>query len=395
MSMIEVKQTPFSSTASLLSSAIATAEYFGFRPLEKIPKNELDKRTLTQEDISRIESSIVFARKEERGLGSVARKMVSLARPEHGVLQAWRITKSTGSSPSLNLELHIFGSSEVFAEAMLIVVTRAILQKVSVDAHTISINNMGTNESSGKFVRDVSTFLRKNMDSISPSLRSRALIDPIGTLEQLIEKEHPAINRAPQPLEYLNEDERRRLWVFLDFLETLSIGYEMDGQILGSRDCWAHTLFEISTTHPESGVVEPVAFGGRYDALASRYNRRSIGAVMVTIPIEVRGSTEVRVKQLSRPSLFYAYLGSDAQKKSLSVLDTLRRANIHADHELWHSTIGDQMRVAKHSAYPYLVIMGHKEALEDTVIVREVASNSQDTISSIDLVPYLKQKLIT
>lgn len=392
--MIEIKSTPYSSTASVLASAIATAEYYGFKPMELMQKNDHEKRPLTSEDIARIESALTFARKEERALNPVARKLVSLARPDHGVLLAWRITKGSGSTPSMNLELHVFGTTSVFAEALLLVVTRSILKQFGIKSHRVSINNIGTNESSGRFIRDVGIFLRKHIDSISPSLRSRAESDPIGTLVQLIEKGHPAIHRAPQPLEYLNEDERRRLWTFLDFLETLGINYEIDGQILGSRECWSHTLFEVSGDQEDAPTCdEPFAFGGRYDALASRYARKTVGAVMVTMPFEVRGSTEMRTKRTQKPSLFYAYIGPEAQKKSLTILNTLHQANIRIGHELWHPTMHDQMRAAKLSGSPYIIIMGHKEALEDTVIVREVATNFQDTIPAHELVTYLEQRV--
>lgn len=380
--MIEIKQTPYSSTATFLSSAIATAEYFGFRSIDSFPTNDRALHPLSSSDLERIELSS-FARKEERALGSVARKFMSFVRPQHGVYLAWRIGKS-GTNQSLNLELHIFGSSSVFADAILIVTTHAILQKAGIDSFTTLVNNMGTSESSGKFVRDVGLFLRKNIETFSPALRTRVESDPIGTLIQLIEKEHPAINRAPQPLEYLNEEERHRLWSFLEYLETLGINYELDGQILGSRDCWAHTLFEISDSHRAT-----LAFGGRYDLLASRYARHSTGAIMVTIPIEVKGSTEIKHRRTPRPQLFYTFIGPEAQKKTLGILNTLHHEGLRVGHELWHPTMHDQMRAAKVSACPYLLIMGHKEALEDSVIVRDVLTNAQDTVPSVDLISYL------
>lgn len=391
--MIQLKDTQHKSTASLLSSAITTAEYFGFKSIDTLPRSPQAKR-IASIDIDKVDSQVNFARREERALGAVVRKFVAVNPPSHGVTLAWKVTRTTGTNPTATLELHIFGTSTVLAEALLIVVTRAILESIGISEQSISINNIGTTESSGRFVRDVGIFLRKNIDSISPSLRTRVESDPIGTLVQLIEKEHPAIARAPQALEYLTEDERRRLWSFLEFLETLGISYEMDGQILGSRDCWAHTLFEVSVIDRESGAPVAVAFGGRYDAMASRYARKPTGAVMVTIPYELRGeATPVHEEQLA-PSVFYAYLGSEAQKKSLYILESLRRANIPVAHELWHEHISEQMIMAHHLATPYVVIMGHKEALENAVIVREVANNAQETIPSSQLVGYLKRHRI-
>ncbi|MDB5188011.1 MAG: hypothetical protein JWO50_531 [Candidatus Kaiserbacteria bacterium] len=392
--MIQIKDTPYSSTASLMQSAIKTAEFFGFQELDSIPRSPTAKK-FSNTDVAKVESNVLFARREEKALSAVARKFLSVVPPSHGVTLAWKVRRTTGTNPQMNFELHIFGTSTVLAETMLIVVTRAILQSIGLQEQSVSINNIGTTESSGRFVRDVGIFLRKHTDSISPALQPRIEHDPVGTLVQLIEKGHPAIARAPQAFEYLTEEERRRLWDLLEHLETLRIFYEMDGKILGSRDCWAHTLFEIRAAHPESGIHIPVAFGGRYDALASRFARKSTGAVMVSIPCEIKGGaiipTSPKSVVVAKPAFFYAYVGTEARKKSLAILEVLRLAGIPILHELWHDRMGEQMERARTLSFPFILIMGHKEALENTVIVREVANNAQETVPAGQLVQYLKR----
>ena len=54
-------------------------------------------------------------------------------------------------------------------------------------------------------------------------------------------------------------------------------------------------------------------------------------------------------------------------------------------------SIGEQMAEARAFAVPYVLIMGHKEATEGTVLVREVATNSQDAIPLPELINYLKR----
>ena len=133
------------------------------------------------------------------------------------------------------------------AEALLIIVANAIAEEAGVKDRVLSINNVGAPDSSGRFVRDIGLYLRKHIESISPTLRPRAAEDPLGTLVQLIERGHPAVSRAPQAMEYLTEEERHRFWGLLEYLEVFGLPYELNGQILGSRDCWAHSLFDLST----------------------------------------------------------------------------------------------------------------------------------------------------
>jgi histidyl-tRNA synthetase len=56
--------------------------------------------------------------------------------------------------------------------------------------------------------------------------------------------------------------------------------------------------------------------------------------------------------------------------------------------------MSDQMAAARDLATPYILIMGHKEAMEGTVIVREIATNSQENVPVPELTGYLKRHRI-
>ena len=58
---------------------------------------------------------------------------------------------------------------------------------------------------------------------------------------------------------------------------------------------------------------------------------------------------------------------------------------------LLHERIGEQMAAARKHATPYVLIMGHKEAVEGTILVREVATNSQEAVPLLELPGYLRR----
>ncbi len=391
--MIRLKDTRYQNTAAFLDSAIRVAEYYGFSPLESIPRAPREPKRNPAAVFK--DSDIAFARRDERTLPSAARKCLAAVRPPHGTLLAWRTVNSTAGIPGISLELHVMGASSTIAEALLIVVATAIAEEAGIADRVLSINNIGAPDSCGRFVRDVGLYLRKHIESITPTLRPRAAEDPLGTLVQLIERGHPAVSRAPQAMEYLTEEERHRFWELLEYLEVVGLPYELSGQILGSRDCWSHSLFDLSTIDQETGSPIPIAFGGRYDPLASRFAQTPMSAAMVSVSIESRGKTVLLKRQVpAAPLMYFAYLGMEARRKSLGVLETLRRASIPVHQGLWYDRIGDQMAAARDLATPYILIMGHKEAMDGTVIVREVATNSQEDVPVPDLANYLKRHRI-
>ena len=56
-----------------------------------------------------------------------------------------------------------------------------------------------------------------------------------------------------------------------------------------------------------------------------------------------------------------------------------------------YERIGEQMAEARAFSVPYILIMGHKEAMEGTILVREVATNSQNAVELPELTNYLKK----
>lgn len=390
--MIRIRDTRYPSTAALLSDAISVAEFYGFVPFDshQTTKSDNKKRPNKQE----VENAIEFARRDERILSSVARRIASLQHPEHEALFSWRVVEGSGPTPTATLELHISGQPSAIAEAILVVVAHAINREIGVTNSALSINSIGSGESSGRFVRDIGTYLRRHLESISPSLRPRVATDPLGTLVQLIEKGHPAVSRAPQPMEYLTEDERRRLWEFIEYLEAAKLPYELSGQILGSRDVWTHTLYEISNIHDETGEKLPIASGGRYDAIVSRFNRGPAHAAMIGVSIEQKGAMKPKVTPRQAPYIFFAHLGMEARRKALPLMEILRKENVPVRQALTFDRLAEQMALAKRLALPYVFLMGHKEAMDNAILVREVATNSQDEVPLDELPGYLRRHRI-
>ena len=139
----------------------------------------------------------------------------------------------------------------------------------------------------------------------------------------------------------------------------------------------------------ETGVSISLASGGRYDPLAARFG--SSPAVMISINCEIRGSTKIKRDIRQAPALYFAHLGPEARRRTLTVMEMLRHADIPVYQSLLHERIGEQMAEARAFAVPHVLIMGHKEAMEGTVLVREVATNSQTAVQLPELTNYLKR----
>jgi len=387
--MIHLKGSPYQNTAAFLAAAAEIAEYYGFEYFQELVRQKTAIRPLPPG--AKSDTEILYARRDERTMPSAARRLASAG--NGGATLAWR-TVALPSGAGISFELHAAGIPHSIAEAILLAAADAIAREAGIQNRSLVLNNLGGAESSARFVRDVGSYLRKHIETIATSLRPRAATDPLGTLIQLIERGHPGVSRAPQSMDYLTEDERRRFWDFLEYIEMLGLPYELSGQVLGSRDCWAHALFEIVGEDAGGGNRRSIAAGGRYDPLMSRLARRPMPAAMIAVHVESRGSSSLRRKHRGVRSVYFAHLGPEARRHALPLLENLRQHGIPVYHSLWHERIGEQMAAAANLATPYILVMGHKETTEGTVLVREVATNSQEAVPRQELAGYLKRKRV-
>ena len=94
---------------------------------------------------------------------------------------------------------------------------------------------------------------------------------------------------------------------------------------------------------------------------------------------------------MKAPKVYFIQLGLEAKLKSLNVVEQLRLAHIPILQSISKDTLGVQWAIAEKSGVPYALIFGHKEAIDNTVIVRDMHNRKQETIKLANLAEYLKK----
>ena len=74
-------------------------------------------------------------------------------------------------------------------------------------------------------------------------------------------------------------------------------------------------------------------------------------------------------------------------------MESLRLAEIESGEVLGRDSIKSQLKIAERVGARLALVIGQKEAIDGTVIVREMDSGSQETILQNKLVEFLKRKL--
>jgi histidyl-tRNA synthetase len=93
------------------------------------------------------------------------------------------------------------------------------------------------------------------------------------------------------------------------------------------------------------------------------------------------------------PKVFLVQLGNAGKKKSLKLFENLRQAGISAAESLSRDSIKAQLKIADYLKVKLALILGQQEALEGTVIIRDMATGVQEVVLQEKAVDELKKRL--
>jgi len=94
-----------------------------------------------------------------------------------------------------------------------------------------------------------------------------------------------------------------------------------------------------------------------------------------------------------KPRVFLAQLGEMAKKKSLKMFSELEKNGILVAESFGRGSLKSQLRVADKLGVEITLILGQKEALDKTVIVKNMTTGVQEIVSSDKLIDLVKRKL--
>ena len=172
------------------------------------------------------------------------------------------------------------------------------------------------------------------------------------------------------------------------------MAYEIDPKLIGHLNCYSDALFavDIPTRETETGPSLYIR-GGRYNTFMQRHIKSTVpaaGAVVVLKGKKLPRRTP-RIPASPAPSVYVVQLGFGPKVRSLMLIDMLRGAQIPVFQNLASDSLSAQLRDAEARNVKYTVIIGQKEYVDKTVILRDMMGRNQEHIPLSTLVARLKR----
>lgn len=290
----------------------------------------------------------------------------------------------------------VIGETHPIVDAELIAVGYNLIKALGLDV-SVQMNSIGTKEARASYVAKLVEYYRSHRSKICEDCKRRLTKNPLRVLDCKAPECQPIKEAAPQILDSLDEESRNHFMRVLEYLDDAGISYELNPFLVRGLDYYSRTVFEYYTKGDDEASQSALGGGGRYDALIEMLGGRPTPAAGMALGVE-RLVSRMRAKGLdkdidSRPDVFVAQLGDAARKKTLGLVEELRRAGIAASSNMAKDGLKQQLEMANKNGARFTVILGQKEILDGTIIIRDMDSGIQEICDFKKAAQELKRKL--
>ncbi len=299
--------------------------------------------------------------------------------------------------------LEIINEPKPVAEAIIVQVLKLILEELGVGPVIVHINSIGDKECRPDFRKELVNYYRKNAKNLCKDCQRRLKINPLRLLDCKEQKCIDLKEGTPQMIDYLCSSCKQHLKETLEFFDLREISYFLDSHLVRGLDYYSGTVFEFfsdkggSASGREEISGDALAAGGRYDYLAKTLGKKDFpsagGAIGVDRVIQLMKEKKIAPRQKKAPKIFLVQLGTVAKYKSLEIIEMFRKARIPVSQSISKDSLRGQLKLAGRLNVPYALILGQKEALENSIIVRNMESGTQETVAIKEVVEVIKKKL--
>lgn len=265
---------------------------------------------------------------------------------------------------------------------------------------SVQINSIGCPKCRETYKNKLVSYYRDRRAGLCEDCKRRLVKNPMRLLDCKEEGCQPAKEEAPQIVDYLCEDCKNHFVRVLEYLDEAGVSYNLNPQLVRGLDYYTKTVFEFLPEIPEDQpTARPDALGGggRYDGLAEFLGGRPTPACGVALGVErlILNLKEINavIPQASGPDVFLAQLGEQARKKAFGLIENLRKAGFSTAHSLSKEGLKKQLEMANKVGAKYALILGQKEVLDGTAIIRDMDGGTQETVNFDKIVQEVQKKL--
>jgi histidyl-tRNA synthetase len=290
----------------------------------------------------------------------------------------------------------MIGDKSALADAIVISTAYRIYEKIGLkDSISLQLNSIGCQKCREKYIKELVKFYKANHKKVCPTCNIRIEKNPLRVLDCKEDKCQVIIEEAPQIMNSLCPECHAHFREVLEYLEEVGITYELNPRLVRGLDYYNRTVFEIWSQ--KEGAQNSLGGGGRYDTLIETLGGKNTPALGfaggLDRVIELLKSKEIEISEKESADVYVAQIGDVARKKCFNLLNALWAEGIPAEGCLDKGTISDQLKTANKLGARFTLLIGQKEAYDDTVIIKEMSSGNQEVFPTTKVINEIKKRI--
>lgn len=291
----------------------------------------------------------------------------------------------------------ILGARNSLLDVECIALGYTLLKQLGLKSLKVLLNTLGDKESRDAYRNALQNHFKPVIHEYCEDCKRRLDQNPLRILDCKVDKEHPYTKNAPKIEDYLNEESKSYFEEVKKGLEALNIPYEIDSRLVRGLDYYCDTVFEVVSTSEALGSQSTIFGGGRYEKLAEYYGGPETAAVGFGMGLErVLLALELENPNLIQEEAIDAYvmcLSKDLQYKAFKIIQDLREFGFKVQGDYFNRSLKSQFKSVDKTKAKFAIILGNKEDENQSVNIKEIATQNQDIVKYSEIIQYMKSKL--
>lgn len=283
------------------------------------------------------------------------------------------------------------GNNSPMNDTEVIVLAYTILCSLGLEGVTIKINTLGDEESRNNYRKALKDYFKDHIENMCEDCKSRYELNPLRILDCKVPEDRPIIEGAPKIGDYLSEASKIRFEQIQDALSVLQIPYEIDESLVRGLDYYSETVFEFHYKSKAGLDYGAIGAGGHYGKLMEELGGPELPGVGFSFGIErivsVLKDDGLLNDTKSTLDAYVMPLGDEAILVAEEIAVLLRNSGGYRTDICFDKTkLGNMFKRATAKNAKYAVIIGEEEMNNDSVIVKDLATQEQIKVKVDNLI---------
>jgi histidyl-tRNA synthetase len=301
------------------------------------------------------------------------------------------------------LGFECLGEGDAVIDASMAIIGWAFMKELGLES-TIRVNSIGTPESRTNYKNALVSYFRSKRNKLSEDDKRRLLKNPL----RILDSKDPGIEElkaeAPQIVDWLDDESKAHFTRVLEYLDEVGVPYELDPYLVRGLDYYTKTVFEYYAQGDSQELAQTsLGGGGRYDGLVEMLGGRPTPAVGLSLGLD-RIASRLKDKEREQGGeiipasqapvdVFLAQISESGRKRAVALFEEFRHAGIPVAEAFAKSSLKAQMEIANRRKATWAVIIGQKEILDGTAIIRDMDAGTQEIVDVKKVVNEIKKKM--